>query len=256
MVETIESLHKKRLKTGVEASNLRTEHTTAMRKTLASMKNVKTKEPLRIGLDDLRNADKRGKWWLVGASYRDDTRPTKIKQVEAETKEQALVAEAEDPNSPANLIQLAKNQGMNTDIRRAIFVTLLSACDYKDAYNRLLKLRLRKSQAAEIPKVIIRCVSSENLYNPYYALISRELCKDIKYKKDFQFLIRVLLMRMEEQTMDNKEDDEGNMPLEVKEIIHLAKMYGNLVAEGSLNLLILKVCLSLSTILELTDLET
>jgi nucleolar MIF4G domain-containing protein 1 len=45
------------------------------------------------------------------------------------------------------LVQLAAAQRMNTDIRRAIFCIIMSAEDYVDAFEKLLRLGLSGKQA-------------------------------------------------------------------------------------------------------------
>jgi len=79
---------------------------------------VKPHEPLRVTLEDLRSAENRGKWWLVGAAWNGDPL--------AENKENPArsVAIADQENK---LLKLARKQGMNTDIRRSIFVVLMSS---------------------------------------------------------------------------------------------------------------------------------
>ena len=71
-----------------------------------------------MSLEDLRSAENRGKWWLVGAAWSGDPL--------AENKENPAlpVAVADQENE---LLKLARKQGMNTDIRRSIFVVLMSS---------------------------------------------------------------------------------------------------------------------------------
>ena len=78
---------------------------------------VKPHESLRVTLEDLRSAENRGKWWLVGAAWNGDP----------------LIENKENPSGTASvvdqenkLLKLARKQGMNTDIRRSIFVVLMS----------------------------------------------------------------------------------------------------------------------------------
>lgn len=80
-------------------------------------------EPLRVSLVDLRSADSKGKWWLVGAAWGGD--PLVEHQQEAQNQNVAAVA----PDAPSEnaLLKIAKKQGMNTDIRRSIFVVLMSS---------------------------------------------------------------------------------------------------------------------------------
>nr|GFD56933.1 nucleolar MIF4G domain-containing protein 1 [Tanacetum cinerariifolium] len=79
-----------------------------------------------------------------------------------------------DEDGEVDLAQLAREQRMNTDVRRAIYVSIMSATDFKDAQIRLNKLNLKKAQEVEIPKVIIHCAGAEKTYNPYYTILARK----------------------------------------------------------------------------------
>ena len=112
-------------------------------------------------------------------------------------------------------MKLARKQGMNTDIRRSIFVVLMSSevsrtldfpshCsqpprkDYVDACGRLGQLNLTEIQQREIVRVLLHCCGNvrgtffpchdlltkvaratlqEKAYNPYYTLVCQELCR-------------------------------------------------------------------------------
>lgn len=87
---------------------------------------VHAHEPLRISLDDLHQADSKGKWWLVGAAWGGD--PLVDRQ---EGREAQPSAPVELENA---LLKLAKKQGMNTDVRRSIFVVLMSS-DVSTSYS-------------------------------------------------------------------------------------------------------------------------
>ena len=240
MVETVNNLKNNRMKTGLTASSIASEHITRMKKILGSLntRTIKASEPLRISLSDVRNTDKRGKWWLVGASYRDGERDLQSTVPEVDPHNGAHDKDAGFSN---DLLKLAKAHRMNTDIRRSIFVTIMSATDYRDAHVRLLKLRLKKAQELEIPKVLLHCAIVEETYNPYYTLIARKLCADKKLKMSFQFGLWDAFKRMggEEEDDDGEEINRGGF-IDTKEIVHLAKIYGTLVADGGLTLTILK----------------
>lgn len=72
-------------------------------------------------MDDLHNAESKGKWWLVGAGWSGD--PLLDRQTSGKADEKA---DAGDINNNT-LLKLARKQGMNTDIRRSIFVVLMSS---------------------------------------------------------------------------------------------------------------------------------
>jgi nucleolar MIF4G domain-containing protein 1 len=77
-------------------------------------------EPIRVSLTDLRSADTKGKWWIVGAAWGGD--PLVERQDRIQREEAKPAASSEN-----TLLKLAKKQGMNTDIRRSIFVVLMSS---------------------------------------------------------------------------------------------------------------------------------
>jgi nucleolar MIF4G domain-containing protein 1 len=79
-------------------------------------------EPLRMSLADLRSADMKGKWWVVGAAWAGN--PLVDQQTERQKLQAPKVADVTTENV---LLKLAKKQGMNTDIRRSIFVVLMSS---------------------------------------------------------------------------------------------------------------------------------
>lgn len=74
-----------------------------------------------MGLDDLHNAERKGKWWLVGAAWGGD--PLAERQ-EAKGGKAGVDAEAAGEDA---LVRLARKQGMNTEIRRGVFVVLMSS---------------------------------------------------------------------------------------------------------------------------------
>jgi nucleolar MIF4G domain-containing protein 1 len=217
-----------------------------MKKTLGLLntRNIKGSEPLQINLKDIRNSGKRGKWWLVGASYRDEDEDAKANPALAHSPTTEQERENRFDDGLRNLLQLAREQRMNTDIRRSIFMTIMSATDYRDAHQRLLKLGLKKVQQLEIPKVLIRCAVDEQTYNPFYALLARLLCQDRKLKMAFKFTLWDYFKSMEEDE-DRYDDDIGDT-LDMRAIVNLAKIYGSLVVEGNLWLSALNVSAGLT----------
>jgi nucleolar MIF4G domain-containing protein 1 len=136
---------------------------------------------------------------------------------------------------------------MNTDIRQAIFVAIMSAEDYTDAHSRILKLRLKRKQEPEISRVLIHCCGSEASYNPYYTLVARKLCGQNSIRMSFTFSLWGVFRQMGEdggggEGADLLEDDgEGEQGPDMRKILNLSRMYGTLIAEGVLGLDILKI---------------
>jgi nucleolar MIF4G domain-containing protein 1 len=125
-------------------------------------------EPLRITLEDLHSAESKGKWWLIGAAWGGDPLTDRPREVPRHG------GEPEGDVSTAALLKLARKQGMNTDIRRSVFVVLMSSdvgidvislssnlisClkDYLDACERLAQLGLTEVQQREIIRVNLHC---------------------------------------------------------------------------------------------------
>lgn len=241
MIETINDLKNNKMKAGFGSTNVATEHLTRMRKVLGQLNNRKLRGPEPLGLSqyDIKNSDKQGKWWLVGASWKG-----KANLSESQEKADPLEiedVEVEDAGEP-DMLALAKDYKMNTDIRRSIFVAIMSANDFKDAHTRLLKLRLRRVQEQEIPKVLLRCSGAEAVYNPYYTLIAKSLCSEKKMKTSFQFCLWDFFKRLGEKGDIDDSDQEAEEPtVELPELVNVAKMYAVLIAEGFLPLGVLKV---------------
>jgi len=83
-------------------------------------------EPLRVSLSDLLTAETKGKWWLVGAGWSGNPlvdKPISVKNTGSQQdKRVAAVKEDEEV-----LLDLARKQGMNTDVRRSVFVVLMTS---------------------------------------------------------------------------------------------------------------------------------
>ncbi|KAM5535944.1 hypothetical protein V8D89_010384 [Ganoderma adspersum] len=208
---------------------------------------VMSHEPLRVSLDDLRSADSKGKWWLVGAAWGGD--PLVEHQQEAQNQNTAAVT----PDAPSEnaLLKIAKKQGMNTDIRRGIFVVLMSSDDYVDACERLSQLKLTEVQQREIVRVILHCCGNEKQYNPYYALVGQQLCRlSHSHRITLQFCLWDFLREMGETTVGGAEilknlDASDRAEFDVKSISfarmrNVARAFGWWIAKDCCTLAILK----------------
>lgn len=78
-------------------------------------------DPLRVSLADLLSADIKGKWWLVGAAWAGNPLVDHAKAAAQAPKTISLEVEEDD------LMKLARKQGMNTDVRRRVFVVVMSS---------------------------------------------------------------------------------------------------------------------------------
>lgn len=80
-------------------------------------------EPLRVTLEDLQSSETRGKWWLIGAAWSGDP------LIDEKRKKRGVLPVANEAVDEQNqvLLKLARKQGMNTEIRRSIFIVLMSS---------------------------------------------------------------------------------------------------------------------------------
>ncbi len=154
--------------------------------TLSISYAVLAHEPLRASLSDLRSADTRGKWWLVGAAWNGDplterSERQRVAVIDARSDKKPLPDADDLTGSSLNdvdaLMKLAKQQGMNTDVRRNVFVVMMSSevssfkwnpvphthrtCrvqDYRHAVQRLMQLKFTEVQQREFVRVAMHCV--------------------------------------------------------------------------------------------------
>ncbi|EUC30091.1 hypothetical protein COCCADRAFT_39612 [Bipolaris zeicola 26-R-13] len=246
MIETINDLKNNKMKTGIASSAISREHTTRMKKQLGTLnsRNLKATEPLRVGLKDIRDTEKRGKWWLVGASWRNQPGNEEPAEDNRKVEQTTTHIDDEGDESEVDLVQLAREHRMNTDIRRAIFISIMSASDFKDAQIRLNKLNLKKSQEAEIPRVVVHCAGAEKIYNPYYTVLARKICSDHKTRKSFQFalwdIFKSLGERQDGADDSDDDDDETDTDTSLRKLVNQGKLYGTLIGRKAMPITSLK----------------
>uniref|UniRef100_A0A060TAN4 ARAD1B08096p n=1 Tax=Blastobotrys adeninivorans TaxID=409370 RepID=A0A060TAN4_BLAAD len=211
-------------------------------------------DPIQVSLEDIHNVDTKGKWWLVGAAWKNNMYNGSANEEMANVDVKAMhdVLDSSEPN----WLELAKAQRMNTDIRRAVFVAIMSSEDYIDAHDRLQKLKLKNKQEREIPRVLLHCCGSEQVYNPFYSLVAARLCTHHSLKKTFQFALWDYLgtLEGEDSDMDNsgsesdpqaelqrlKKKSEEESQGDLHKTINYARLYAHLVSEGVMSIDVLK----------------
>ncbi|KAG2367906.1 armadillo-type protein [Suillus spraguei] len=198
MTETLNNLKNNKIKKTAATQHQGGDAVGRMKKFLSGLgkkKHVLAHEPLRVTLEDLHSAESKGKWWLIGAAWGGDSlvdQPHEVPQHGGEPET--------DDVSTATLLKLAKKQGMNTDIRRSVFV------DYLDACERLAQLSLTEVQQREIIRVNLHCCGNEKSYNPYYTLVCQHLSqRSHSYKITLQFCLWDFLRDLGESSVGGVE---------------------------------------------------
>ncbi|KAF9485159.1 hypothetical protein BDN70DRAFT_848385 [Pholiota conissans] len=250
MIETLTNLKNNKLKRNVTQNQggAAVERLKKFLSGLSKSRHILAHEPLRVSLEDLHTAETKGKWWLVGAAWSGD--PLVDKQAELSKSTTANVEKEEVvPSESADLIKLARSQGMNTDVRRGIFIVLMSSDDYIDACERLSQLNLTEVQQREIVRVLLHCCGNEKAYNPYYTLVCQQLCRTSHaYKITLQFSLWDFLRDLGEKTVGGaaviKNIDDSD-DFDVKNISdyrlrNVARAYAWWIAKDCVTLLVLK----------------
>ncbi|CCG20588.1 Sgd1 protein [Candida orthopsilosis Co 90-125] len=237
LIDTISTLKNNKMKVLNEGNH---QLSIRLKKFLSGINNNKGGDPIQVSLDDIHNVDTRGKWWLVGSAWKGNE---VIDKPGADVNEFEVndVLDAAEPN----WLELAKAQRMNTDIRRAVFISIMSATDFVDARTKLDKLSLKRAQEREIPKVLIHCTTIEPSWNPYYAVLANNLCDTHSFRKTFQFMLWDLIKELDDGDVDDEEVNvlginDGDEETKLKKILNLGRFYGYLLAEDSLPLHSLK----------------
>jgi len=200
-------------------------------------------EPLRVGLADLRDADKRGRWWLVGAAWAGDPLLERRQTIKPDDKPALINTEH------GALLALARKHGMTTDVRRNIFIVLMSSEDCVDAANRLVALNLSDVQQREIVRVALHCLGAERSgYNPFWALVLQRTSSPSQ-KITLQFALWDFLREMGESKVGGSEvvknsnngGYEGDGGVGDEKMENVARAYGWWIAKGACAITVLKV---------------
>ncbi|KAK6628071.1 hypothetical protein RUM44_010553 [Polyplax serrata] len=177
---------------------------------------------LNISLQELINAEKYGRWWIVGSAWSGaaPSYPNSEK-----TKEDVM---SNSTKFNHKLLDLARKQRMNTDVRRNIFCILMSSEDFLEAFEKLIKLKLKGSVEREIMNVLLHCALQEKDSNPYYMYLANKFCT---FDRKYQIMLQCALW-------DKIKELQNLLPVQLK---NLAKFTGNIILEKGLPISILKV---------------
>ncbi|KAM7124018.1 LOW QUALITY PROTEIN: nucleolar MIF4G domain-containing protein 1 [Ciconia maguari] len=191
-----------------------------LQRTLVHSSGSGKETQLRVSLESLLSADQVGRWWIVGSSW---SGVPMINDTNSKTQQKLHIGKVS-----SKIMELARKQRMNTDIRRSIFCVLMTSEDFLDAFEKLLKLGLKDQQEREIVHVILYCCLQEKTYNPFYAFLANKFCQyERRFQVTFQFSI-----------WDKIRDLEN---LSAAAISNLVSLLAHLIRTKSLPLSVLKV---------------
>ncbi|KAL3757412.1 hypothetical protein ACHAWU_005143 [Discostella pseudostelligera] len=137
---------------------------------------------LRLTLRDVLDADTKGRWWMVGASWAgNQNKDILFGDPDADGPDRECNADKVLSKSEADedgLLALASSQRMNTDARRAIFCIIMGSSDFDDAFEKLVRQGMLKPKVErDVIRVIVHCCGEEEAFNPFYAYLAIRCCE-------------------------------------------------------------------------------
>ncbi|KAK3546349.1 hypothetical protein QTP70_025754 [Hemibagrus guttatus] len=173
---------------------------------------------LRVSLENLLEAQRVGRWWIVGSSWSGAPMINEEKPTAQPVKGEQF---------SAKVLELARKQRMNTDVRRNIFCVIMTSEDYLDAFEKVLRLGLKGQQERDIVHVLLDCCLQEKTFNGFYAVLAEKFCAhDRRFQMTFQFCLW------------DKFKDLAN--LSSSSFANLVQMVIHLLTKNSLSLSVLK----------------
>jgi nucleolar MIF4G domain-containing protein 1 len=215
MIQTIYDLKNNKQRSNEDNSNM-----LQIKKSIRSILNkrgIQGENTLRVSMSELLNAKDKGRWWIVGSAWAGNG-PSSAKEDFTHN----------DSSFDSKILTLAKEHHMSTDIRRAIFCTIMSSEDYVDAFEKLMKLNLKGKQDREIVSILVYCSCQEKKFNEFYAHLSVKFCT---LSHSFRFTFQTAFWDK------FKEIDS----LSLRSISNLSTLLSKLVATSALSLSLLKV---------------
>ncbi|BGP37858.1 pre-mRNA-splicing factor cwc22 [Rhodotorula kratochvilovae] len=99
---------------------------------------------------------------------------------EGDTEEGASDEESEvdDGIKADGTVDVHDQTGANiVNLRRTIYLTIMSALDFEEATHKLLKLDIADGQESELCNMVIECCSQERTFSKFYGLMGERFCK-------------------------------------------------------------------------------
>jgi nucleolar MIF4G domain-containing protein 1 len=161
-----------------------TEKTSKLRSLLGRIKSSakstkKSESSLRISLQDILDADTKGRWWKVGASwvgnqyhFSEDGNDSK------ESGPQTKASDSKNAGENETLLKLAVKYRMNTDRKRSIFCIIMSGEDCEDVFEKLCRSSMLQNRSErDTVRVLMECCGNEKSYNKFYGHLAHRICE-------------------------------------------------------------------------------
>jgi nucleolar MIF4G domain-containing protein 1 len=208
---------------------------------------TKNSPAFRVRWRDLMSVESKGKWWLVGSSWRSEGMDGDALLGKENGEDEAFSGDSEDEGGSSSrsqpregltvrgravdpqILRLAKKQGMNTDRRRLIFASIVTSQSVDEAFENLQKMNLRGSATRDFVRIALDCGLKQNPFNSFYPILILRLCEgDKQHKLTLQYTVWDVLKQIE------------NVPSQ-RQAINLGRMCGLFVSHFALSLSFVKV---------------
>jgi len=94
---------------------------------------------------------------------------------EEEEEEEEAGSEADD--APTALEIQDRTETNLVNLRRTIYLVIMSSLDFEECVHKLLKLKVPEDQEMELCNMVVECCSQERTYSKFYGHIGERLCK-------------------------------------------------------------------------------
>ena len=121
------------------------------------------------------NYEKNEEEWLeIKAEILGENKGPAANEVINAEEEAEAEEEKEDMNNNNKILDFTETDLIN--LRRTIYLTIISSIDYQECAHKLLKLNMREGQEMELVNMIIECCNQERTYLRFYGLLSAQFC--------------------------------------------------------------------------------
>eukprot|EP01137_Pigoraptor_chileana_P011365 Opistho-2@62099 len=110
-------------------------------------------------------------------------------------------------SKPTTTEIIDETQTNNVNLRRTIYLTVMSSASFEECAHKLMKLSLKPGQEMEICSMIIECCSQERSYLSFYGLLAERFCRINRvYQENFDLCFQQqynLIHRLETNRLRN-----------------------------------------------------
>ncbi|MFS7960547.1 putative MIF4G-like, type 3, initiation factor eIF-4 gamma, MA3, MIF4G-like domain superfamily [Helianthus anomalus] len=86
-------------------------------------------------------------------------------------------SQKEEDEEEEEQMRIADETGTDlVNLRRTIYLTIMSSVDFEEAGHKLLQIKLEPGQEMELCTMLLECASQEKTYRRYYGLLGQKFC--------------------------------------------------------------------------------